>query len=183
MKKIILSFVLLSSLISFGQNSAIDNLWKLYFSHDYKSVIEKATPLLSNESNNADLNLLLGRTYTEQGDYKDAIPYLDFTVKNDNNNSWRKAWALGYLGTCYFMIQKYNDSKNSLNECIKLEATKNATNYAYGKSLLFGFDNFYKNWKIIETDNFRFHFQNMNFCSSLFLHLPYKQQYEHPLGR
>jgi len=162
MRKIFTSILILSSLISFGQNSAIDDLWKLYNSHDFKSVIETAKPLLDNEPNNIDLNLIIGRTFTDQAKYKDAITYLEFTLKNDNYNSWRKAWALGNLGTCYFMLQKYEASEKSLNECINLKATKNATNDAYGKSLLFGFNEFYKNWKIVETDNFRFHFQNMN---------------------
>lgn len=160
MKNIITTVLILSSLISFGQNSTIDDLWKLYNSHDFTSVIEKGKLLLDSESNNLDLNLILGRTYTDQGNYNDAIPYLDYTVKNDN--SWRKAWAFGYLGTCYYMLQKYDDSEKSLNECINLKVTKNATNDAYGKSFLFGFDKFYKNWKIVESDNFRFHFQNMN---------------------
>lgn len=144
-----------------GQNFAIEDLWKLYNSRDFKSVIEKAKPLLNKEANSLDLNLILGRTYTDMGDYKDAVPYLDFTVKNDKYNSWRKAWALNYLGTCYFMLQKYDASKESLDACIHLKATTNATNDAYVKSLLFGFNEFYKNWKIVESDNFRFLFQNM----------------------
>jgi len=60
------------------------------------------------------------------------------------------------------MLQKYEASKKYLDECINLNATKNATNDAYGKSLLAGFNEFYKDWKIVETDNFRFHFQHMN---------------------
>lgn len=162
MKKYFTLILILSSLISVGQNPTIEDLWKLYNSHDFKSVLEKAKPLIENEPNNLDLNSILGRMYTDLGNYKDAIPYLDFTVKNDKNNSWQKAWALGYLGTCYFMEQKYEESEKSINECISLNSTKNATNDAYGKSLLFGFDEFYKNWKIVETANFRFHFQNMN---------------------
>ena len=162
MRKYFISILLLTSLISFGQNSTIDDIWKLYNSHDFKSVIEKVKPILDNDSNNIDLNLILGRTYTDQGNYNDAIPYLDFTVTNAKNNSWQTAWALGYLGTCYFVLQKYEDSEKSINECIKLDATKNATNDAFGKSILFGFNEFYTNWKIVETNNFRFHFQNMN---------------------
>ncbi len=162
MRKIFTSIFILSSLISFGQNSAIDDLWKLYNSQDLKSVIEQAKPLLENDPNNIDLNLIIGRSYTDQTDYKNAISYLESTVKNDNNNSWRKAWALSYLGTCYFMSQDYNNSELSLNECIKLNATKNATNNAYGQTLFFGYSEIYKTWKIVETDNFRFHFQNMS---------------------
>ena len=162
MKKFITLTLILISLFSFGQNSAIDDLWKLYNSADFKSVIEKAKPLLENEPNNLNLNLLYCRSYTELGNYEGAIPFLEFTVKNDNKNSWLKAWALDYLGTCYFMLQKYEASEKSLNGCINLNATKNATNDAYGRTLLFGFNEFYKTWKIVETDNFRFHFQNMN---------------------
>jgi tetratricopeptide (TPR) repeat protein len=162
MKKIITSVLILLSLISFGQTSSIDSLQKLYNSHDFKSVIEIATPLLKNQPDNLDLNLMLGRSHTDLGDCNSALPYLEFTAKNDNNNSWRKAWALSYLGTCYFMLQKYDDSEKSLNECIYINATKNSTNEAYGKLSFFCFTEFYKNWKIAETENFRFHFQNMN---------------------
>jgi len=162
MKKIITSILTLASLISFGQTSAIADLWKLYNARDLKSVIEKAKPMLENEPTNLDLNLMLGRSFADKTDYQAAVPFLDFTVKNDKNNSWLKAWALQYLGTCYFMLQKYDDSEKSVNECIKLNATKNATNEAYGQSLLFGFNEFYKSWKIAETEHFRFHFQNMS---------------------
>ena len=162
MKKIFTSILILVSLITFGQNSEIDDLWKLYISRDFKSLIDKAKTLLVNEPDNIDLNLMVGRSYTDSGDFKNALTYLESTVAKDNNNSWRKAWALSYLGTCYFMTQDYKKSELSLNECIKLNTTKNATNNSYGQTLLFGFNKFYKTWKTFETDNFRFHFQNMN---------------------
>ena len=162
MRKIFTSIFILTSIISSGQNAAIEDLWKLYNSQDLKTVIEKAKPLIEKDPNNVDLNLLMGRSFADQADFKNALPYLELTVKNDNNNSWQKAWALSYLGTCYFMLQDYNNSESSLNDCIKLNATKNATNTAYGQALLFGFNEFYKTWKIVETDNFRFHFQDMS---------------------
>jgi len=166
MKKIFTSILILTNLIAFGQNSQIDDLWKLYTSRDYKSVIDKAKTLLVNEPNNIDLNLMVGRSYTDLGDFKNALTYLESTVSNDINNTWRKAWALSYLGTCYFMMQDYKNSELSLNECIKLNTTQNATNYSYERSLLFGFNEFYKTWKTVETDNFRFHFQNMDTSES-----------------
>lgn len=161
MKRIFTSIIILTSLISFGQDSPMDDLWKLYNSQDYKSAIEEAKPLLERDPNNVNLNLIIGRSFTDQLNFERAIPYLELAAKNDIYNSWRKAWALNYLGTCYFMLQDYHNSETSLNKCIKLDATKNATNDAYGKTLLFGFNEFYKEWKIIETENFRFHFQNM----------------------
>ncbi len=153
---------ILSCLISFGQTSAIDDLWKLYNSQDLKSAIEKAKSLLENDPHNIDLNLIIGRSYTDQTNYKNAITYLESTVKNDKNNSWRKAWALEYLGTCHFMLQDYANSKKTTIECFDLNVTKNVTQNAYKQILLFGFDDFYKDWKIVESDNFRFHFQNMS---------------------
>lgn len=61
MRKFFTLIFILSSLISFGQNSAIEDLWKLYNSKDLKSTIEKAKPLLENEPYNIDLNLLVIR--------------------------------------------------------------------------------------------------------------------------
>ncbi len=162
MKTIITPIFVLLSLIAFGQNNAISDLWKLYSARDFESAIEKAKPLLNNDPNNADLNLIIGRAYADKADYQNAVPYLLTTTENDTNNSWRKAWAYNYLGTCYFMLQKYEEAEKYLNECIKLNATKNATNDAYGKSLLFGYNEFYNSWKIVETEHFRFHFQKMN---------------------
>jgi tetratricopeptide (TPR) repeat protein len=156
------SVFILTSIISLGQNTTIDDLSKLYNSKDFKSVIEKTKPFIEQDPGNIDLNLLMGRSLTDLADFKNALPYLESVVKMDNANSWRKAWALGYLGTCYFILQDYTNSESSLNECIKLNATRNATNIATGQTLLFGFDGFYKTWKIVETDNFRFHFQNMS---------------------
>lgn len=160
MRKIFTSIFILISLISLGQNAAHDDLWKLHNSKEFKTVIEKAKPLLQTDPNNIDLNLLMGRSLTELTDFKNAVPFLELVVKKDT--SFRKAWALTYLGACYFMSQDYNNAEAALNECINLNATKNATNHAYAQTLLFGFNEFYKTWKIVETDNFRFHFQNMN---------------------
>lgn len=42
MRHIFTLFLILTSLIAFGQNSQIDNLWKLYNSRDFKSVIDNA---------------------------------------------------------------------------------------------------------------------------------------------
>lgn len=161
MKKIFTSILILVSLISFGQNSTIDDLWKLYNARDFKSVIDKAKTLLVADRDNIDLNLMVGRSYADSGDFHNALSYLESAVANDKDNSWRKAWALSYLGTCYFMTGDYKNSERSLDECIQLNTTQNATNSSYGQTLLFGFNEFYKTWKTVETDNFRFHFQHM----------------------
>lgn len=162
MKKIISSFLILISLITYGQSTQVEELAQIFISGDYDKTIIKANEFLENDTNNIDYKLLLGRALTDKGEFKKAVPHLEYTVNNDKENTWRKAWALGYLGTCHFVLQDYSLSKKSTKECIDLNATKNATRYAYTRILLFGFDDFYKSWKTVESTNFRFHFQNMS---------------------
>lgn len=162
MKQTMTALIVLFSLISLGQTPVTEELWKLYSSRDYTSVLEKTTPLLAADPGHKELNLIVGRTQTDRGNYQEAIPYLNLAVQNDANNSWIKAWALKYLGTCSFMVGKLEDAQKALQECIRINATKNATNDAYGTSLVCGFNDFFKNWQTVETDHFRFHFQHMN---------------------
>ena len=161
MRNAITSFLLLICLTASGQNPTIENLWKQYQSGDYDLVIEKAIALRDSDPDNPDLSLLLGRAYADNGDYQEALPYLRFTVTNDSTGSFRKAWALGYLGTCYFMTQEDDKSNKALRACIDLNATRNATQYAGKRIALFGYDDFYKGWKTRESEHFKFHFQNL----------------------
>jgi tetratricopeptide (TPR) repeat protein len=162
MRTAITSVLLVSSLLASAQGQNLENLWKLYQHRQYDQVIAEATALLDGDVNQTELNLLLGRAHTDIDRYKDAIPYLDFVVTHDSHNTWRKAWALGYLGTCYYLTGQYDKSKAALEECIEVNATKNATEDAGIKIPLFGFDDFYKPWKVLSSDHFNFHFQNMS---------------------
>lgn len=160
MKEIITLILILTSLVSFGQSHAIEALWKQYQLRNYDLVIAGAEPIL--ESEPIDMNLLLGRAYTDKGEYEKAIPHLKYTIDADDLDSWRKEWALGYLGTCQFALQQYDNSKESLEKCINMNFTRDATRYALKQIRLFGLDDFYKNWKTVESDNFKSHFQNMS---------------------
>ncbi len=149
-------------LISNGQNPQIEELGKLYMSGNFNQTIIKAKEYLSDDKDNIDYKLILGRALADNRDFKASIPILKSTAENDTENSWRKAWSLGYLGSCYFMISDYKNSEQAIKDCINLNATKNATNYSYKRLLLFGYDDFFKDWDIIESDNFRFHFQKIS---------------------
>ena len=117
MRTLISSIFVLTSLITLGQNPNLEDLWKLYQSQHYEKVIELAKPHLADEALKLDLNLLLGRTYTDKGDFRLAIPFLEYTVENDPEKSWRQAWALGYLGTSHFMLQNYDESETFIKKC------------------------------------------------------------------
>jgi tetratricopeptide (TPR) repeat protein len=161
MQKTLTLLLLLVGFNSYCQQQQTEELWKLYIAGRYDEVIEKTLPLLDTASSTVDLHLILGRSYTEKGDYKNAISYLEYAEKNDKQNSYRKAWAKGYLGTSYYMTKEYAKSKKVLEECFQLRATNNVTQYAHNKIVLFGFHDFYKNWKLVETNNFKFYFQDM----------------------
>ena len=161
MNKVITIYFLTLGLFSFGQSVKVKELMDLYQTGKFEQTINKAIEYLKEEPQNLDYNLLLGRAYADNLEFEKAIPNLEFTVENDKENSWRKGWALGYLGSCYFMLSDYKKSQEELESCIKLNATKKSTIYAQQKKALFGYDNFYKTWKIIESENFRFHFQEM----------------------
>ncbi|MHB0756967.1 tetratricopeptide repeat protein [Polaribacter sp. M15] len=140
----------------------MDLLGKLYASQDFDKTIEKANEFLNEDKTNLDYLHILGRAMADKGDFENAIPILNKSAKDDNNNLWRKAWALGYIGTCQFMLGNHEKSETALRECINLNATKNATRYAYKRIYLFGYDSFFDDWDIIESDNFRFYFQKMS---------------------
>lgn len=162
MRTIFTAILLLISVVLLGQNPEIAGLWEEYSAGQHQLVINKAVSLLESDPQNVDLNLMVGRSYADQGLYKEAIPFLEATAANDKKHSWRKAWALSYLGSCHFMLQNYEDSKKFIKTCIELKATRNVTNNANGQLRLFGYDAFYDTWKIVETGHFRFHFQDMS---------------------
>lgn len=162
MKLTISVLLVLIVIITKGQDEQLEGLYKLYLSGDIDQTIEKAESCLANDPNNVDYHLLLGRALTDKGKFGEALPVLSFTVENDRGNTWRKAWALGYLGTCYFMLGEYEKSAAATQEAFDMQLTRNASRYSHIHLLLFGFDAFYRNWKIVESEHFRFHFQNMS---------------------
>jgi tetratricopeptide (TPR) repeat protein len=159
--KIITIYFLTLELFSFGQSVKVKELMDLYQTGKYEQTINKAIEYIKEEPHNLDYNLLLGRAYSDNLEYEKAIPNLEFTVENDKENSWRKGWALDYLGRCYFMLSNYKKSQEELESCIKLNATKNSSISAQQEKALFGFDKVYNDWKTVESENFRFHFQEM----------------------
>lgn len=160
MKTKLTFFLLIICFIVNGQSPQVQEIGKLYMSGKYVQAIDKAIEYLKSEPDNLDCKVILGRALTDMGKYNEAIPHLQYAI--DRDNSWRKAWALGYLGTCYYMLSDFEKSESVLKSSIKLNATKNATNFSARRVGIFGYDDFYKNWTIKESKNIRFHFQNIS---------------------
>lgn len=143
-----------------SQNPQTEELSKLYNAKEFEKTIVKAREFLKDDPQNMDYNAVLGRALVDVGQYAEAIPLLKFVAENDN--TWRKAWSVGYLGSAYFMLSDYENAKAALQTATQLNITKNATGYATRNWLLFGFDPFFADWKTSETEHIRFHFQNMS---------------------
>jgi len=140
-----------------GQN--INELLDLYSKRELDKALELSTVLISNEKENGIYNQIHGRILSDLGKYKSAIPYLLKAIEIDSNKTDISVWAHGYLGQCYFVLGQYENSENSLNDCVKLNATKNSLKYANKRLFQFGFDEYFSSWKIIETEDIRFHIQ------------------------
>ncbi len=143
-----------------AQNTKAEELSKLYNSMEFEKTIYKAREFIKDDPQNMDYNALLGRALVDAGQSADAIPFLRYVAENDN--SWRQAWSAGYLGSAYFMLSDFENSKAALQKAMHLNKTANATKYANRGWLLFGFDSFFDNWKVSETEHIKFHFQSMN---------------------
>ncbi|QGY46356.1 hypothetical protein GM418_22640 [Maribellus comscasis] len=160
MKTKLTFFLLFICFLANGQSPQVQELGKLYMSGKYDQTIEKANKYLNSDPENLDYKVILGRALTDKGNYKEAISHLQYAI--DRDNSWRKAWGLGYLGTCYYMLSDFDKSESALKSCINLNATKNATRYSARRLGIFGYDSFYKDWTVKESKHIRFHFQNMS---------------------
>jgi len=160
MKNLLVFFSIIGFAFStsvYGQN--YDNLWQLYSDGNFEEVVELSKSELADNPDDPDLNSLVGRSLTELQDYYEAVLYLQKVVSYDASDPPSKAWALNYLGKCYFALGEYDKSQKYLEECIELNATKNATNSSTGWYGVFGFDSYFNDWKIVEKEHFIFHIQ------------------------
>ncbi|HCE58679.1 MAG TPA: hypothetical protein DER09_12845 [Prolixibacteraceae bacterium] len=142
-----------------AQNPKSEELSKLYNTGEFEKTIEKAREYLTDDPQNMDYTAVLGRALVDNGQFAEAIELLKYVAENDN--SWRKAWSAGYLGTAYFMLSDVENAKAALQIATQLNITQNATKYATSNWLIFGFHPFFADWQTWETVHFRFHFQNM----------------------
>lgn len=142
-----------------AQNPKSEELSKLYNTGEFEKVIEKAREYLKDDPQNMDYTAVLGRALVDNGQFAEAIEPLKYVTENDN--SWRKAWSAGYLGTAYFMLSDVENAMAALQTASQLNITQNATKYAATNWLIFGFHPFFADWQTTETAHFRFHFQNM----------------------
>lgn len=162
MKKIksILLFVFcfnLFSFLSFGQET--DSIVIYYSKGDIKKAFELSSRSINKSKHDAQSLSMHGRILVDLEKYLEGKPYLEKAIKYDKNKTYISAWSWAYLGHLYFHLSEYSKSKDALQNCLKLNATKTVNSYAKNRMFGFGFDDYFKDWKIIETEHLRFHLQ------------------------
>ena len=101
-----------------AQNPKTEELTKLYNAMEFEKTIVKAREFLKDNPQNMDYNAFLGRALVDVGQYVEAIPLLKFVAENDN--TWRKALSVGYLGSVYYMLADYENAKAALQTAMQL---------------------------------------------------------------
>lgn len=160
MKTKLTFFLLFICFIVNGQSLQEQELKDLYATETIDQIIDKANEHLKSAPGNLYYNLVLGLAFTDKGKYEEAVPLLQNVI--DKDNSWKKAWGFFYLGRCFYMLSEFEKSESALKSCIKLDASKDATENATRGIGFYGYDSFYNSWTIKESKNIRFHFQNMS---------------------
>ncbi len=133
---------------------------KLYGKGKKEKALELGLKYLEADSLNTYLNMIVGRIYAESNKYEKAIPYLKQGAVNEKTKNWIQAWSLAYLGEAYNETDKYKESKEALDACIKLNATPSVNKHAKRLKATYLMDDYFTNWIVLETENIRFHFQD-----------------------
>ncbi len=149
--------LLLFSPYYFGQD--LNKIQSLYQKGDNEAVVIEGKEILKNYPDNLTVKHLMGRALTDTENFKEAIVYLEDVVNEKTSPDWMTSWSHAYLGVCFYLIDKYVNAKEHLETAIKINATKNSTNYAKKKLQGFQLTSYFEDWKIIETENIRFHIQ------------------------
>lgn len=152
---IVIIFLLISS-ASFAEEDLINIL---FMEGKTEEVIIKSKKLLKTEPNNALNNFALGAALEIKEQFSNAVPYLENAVKYSKNNDFIEEIALSHLGTSYYGVGRYNESKASFIKVLGKSNNKNMLAYSLKYSKLFGLSDDYINWNQITSKHFIFHFQ------------------------
>ena len=169
MKKIL--YVLIFILWVAGNASAqtAEQVRNYYESKSWDSVINCGKAVIDLKRDEYDTYLTVGQAYNKKLMFAEAIPYLEKAKLLKDAPSWVNAWAMCELGSSYYVTGNKKLSSENLIACIKLNATKNSQKTASQNFLIFGFDSFYGNWHVEQSENFYFWFQNTSITHKKFI--------------
>ena len=103
---------------------------------------------------------IAGRLLYRQGNFGEAIKYLEMVNTFPNAPLFSKAWAMHDLAVSYYSRGEYGKAKENLLHSLELKATKNVMSETSNSLLRLGLDNLYNTWTTKESEHFNFHFQD-----------------------
>jgi tetratricopeptide (TPR) repeat protein len=156
MKRTILFLLLFCSVLAFSQQKEMaENFWK----GNFDKTIEIGNKILETEPKDFETILFIAKAENERGNFKNAIPYLE-SAKKLMKEDWQKSWTFLETAKNSFGVGNIEDAKKNYKEALKISGTKNSVKELKKFGMLTGLDEFFKNWKIRESKNIIFHFED-----------------------
>lgn len=113
-----------------GNGQTTNDVFALYVQHRYDEATRLGREILPNDTS-AQLCMVIGRAYVDNGKPDSAVSYLELAISLDNDQGWVSCWAHGYLGTAYFGLKQKEEGETQLRKAVKhIGATQHATRYA-----------------------------------------------------
>ena len=142
-----------------GNAVSKDTMYEQYNKGHFSQVISYCREVIEENSDDVAHLLLMGRALVDLGKPGVGLPYLKKAMSLHKGYDWMKAWGLAYLGLASFATGDRALSKNAFSACGEMSVSKNAAKFSSDWSTVLGFDLLYNDWKVVETENFIFHFQ------------------------
>lgn len=147
-------------LVSFSISAQMKDLGHLFSKGKHEKVIEKGLVFLEQDSENPEVNSVVGRSYIALNKYEEGIPYLKKGLIPIEKKMFVMAWSLADLGVAYYHTGKVKEAVKSFKDAIAMKATRNCTRYAHKMLMRFQENKFFQKWNLRETEHIRFHFQD-----------------------
>lgn len=156
MKKNLVLIFLIYSIFTLGQKR---EMAESFSKHDFDKTIEIGKQILKSEPDDFETILMVARAEDEKGNFENALPYLE-KAKTLMKEDWQKSWAFLESSKNNFGLGNINTAKQNYNDALKINGTKNSMKSLKSFGMLTGLDGFYNFWRVRETKNIIFHFEN-----------------------
>lgn len=150
-----LAFVLFSN-ICFSQKK---EMMEAILKKQPEKAIEIGQNFLQTDPNSFETNFLFSKAYNEKNDFKNALIFIEKS-KNLAQEDWQNSWILVESIQTYYGLGKIMEAKLAYQKAKQTKGTKNSESELKYWGIILGFDDIYKDWKIVESQNLIFHFQN-----------------------
>ena len=156
MKKIIYLTLILISNFCFSQKK---EMMEAIMKKQPDKAIEIGQKLLQTDPNSFETNFLFSKAYNEKYDFKNALTFIEKS-QNLTKEDWQKSWILVESIQTYYGLGKITEAKSIYEKAKQIKGTKNSETELKYWGILLGFDDLYKDWKTVESQNLIFHFQS-----------------------